>query len=69
VSPVKYKLGFYFPEDDIPHSHSRENLNSYMANYKSNSICAGFRNSLVRAVRNTISYPGSARISIELHRR
>jgi hypothetical protein len=26
---VKYKLGFYIPEDDILHSHSRENLKSY----------------------------------------
>jgi hypothetical protein len=29
VSPVKYKLGFYIPHDDILHSHSRENLKSY----------------------------------------
>jgi hypothetical protein len=28
VSPVKYELGFYIPEDDILHSHSRENLRS-----------------------------------------
>jgi hypothetical protein len=26
VFPVKYKLGFYIPEDDILHSHRRENL-------------------------------------------
>jgi hypothetical protein len=26
VSPVKYELGFYIPEDGILHSHSRENL-------------------------------------------
>jgi hypothetical protein len=26
VSPVKYELGFYIPEDDILHSHRRENL-------------------------------------------
>jgi hypothetical protein len=26
VSPVKYEQGFYIPEDDILHSHSRENL-------------------------------------------
>jgi hypothetical protein len=32
VSPVKYELGFYIPEDDIIHSHRRENLNSYMEN-------------------------------------
>jgi hypothetical protein len=31
VSPVRYKLGFYIPEDDILHSHSRENLKSYIA--------------------------------------
>jgi hypothetical protein len=26
VSPVKYELGFYIPEDDILHSHRRETL-------------------------------------------
>jgi hypothetical protein len=26
VSPVKYELGFYIPEDDILHSDRRENL-------------------------------------------
>jgi hypothetical protein len=30
VSPVKYELGFYIPEDDILHSHRRENLISYI---------------------------------------
>jgi hypothetical protein len=29
VSPVKYELGFYIPEEVILHSHRRENLNSY----------------------------------------
>jgi hypothetical protein len=29
--PVKYELSFYIPENDILHSHSRENLNSYIA--------------------------------------
>jgi hypothetical protein len=28
VSPVKYELGFYIPEDDILHSHRHENLKS-----------------------------------------
>jgi hypothetical protein len=27
---VKYELGFYIPEDDIRHSHRRENLKSYI---------------------------------------
>jgi hypothetical protein len=31
VSPVKYEQGFYIPEDDILHSHRRENLKSYIA--------------------------------------
>jgi hypothetical protein len=25
VSPVRYEMGFYIPEDDILHSHRREN--------------------------------------------
>jgi hypothetical protein len=28
MSPVKYELGFYIPEDDILHSHRREILKS-----------------------------------------
>jgi hypothetical protein len=32
VSPVKYEVGFYIPEDDILHSHRRENLKSYIGN-------------------------------------
>jgi hypothetical protein len=31
VSPVKYELGFYNPDDDILHSHGHENLKSYIA--------------------------------------
>jgi hypothetical protein len=30
MSPVKYELGFYIPEDDILRSHCRETLKSYM---------------------------------------
>jgi hypothetical protein len=29
MSPVKYERGFYIPEDDILHSHSRENFKFY----------------------------------------
>jgi hypothetical protein len=29
VSPVRYEPGSYIPEDDILHSHRRENLKSY----------------------------------------
>jgi hypothetical protein len=31
MSLVKYELGIYIPEDDILHSHRRENLKSYIA--------------------------------------
>jgi hypothetical protein len=31
VSPVKYELVFYIPEDAILHSYRRENLKSYIA--------------------------------------
>jgi hypothetical protein len=29
MSPVRYKLGLYMPEDDILHSRGRETLKSY----------------------------------------
>jgi hypothetical protein len=29
MSPVRYEMGFYIPEDVILHSHRRENLKSY----------------------------------------
>jgi hypothetical protein len=28
MSPVRYELGFYIPEDDIPHSDRWDNINS-----------------------------------------
>jgi hypothetical protein len=31
MSPVKYELCFYIPEDGILHSESRENLKFYIA--------------------------------------
>jgi hypothetical protein len=31
MSPVRYELGFYIPEDDILHSDRRENLKFYIA--------------------------------------
>jgi hypothetical protein len=29
ISPVRYKLGFYIPEDGILHSHRLENVESF----------------------------------------
>jgi hypothetical protein len=31
MSPVRYELGFYIPEDGIIHSYHGENLKSYIA--------------------------------------
>jgi hypothetical protein len=31
VSPARYELGFYIPEDDILHSQCPENLKPYIA--------------------------------------
>jgi hypothetical protein len=46
---VKYELGFYIQEDDILHSHRRENLKSYIVNpdlqmrgYRERSSLLGF---------------------------
>jgi hypothetical protein len=33
VSLVRYELGTYIPEDDILHSHRRENLKCYKCSY------------------------------------
>jgi hypothetical protein len=30
VSPVKYELGFYIPEDGVLHSNRRENFKPYI---------------------------------------
>jgi hypothetical protein len=31
MSPVRYELGIYIPENGILHTYHRENLNSYLA--------------------------------------
>jgi hypothetical protein len=43
VSPVKYELDFYIPEDDILHSYYRENLKTYITNI----LSGDFRYSLL----------------------
>jgi hypothetical protein len=40
VSPVKYELEFYIPEDDILHSHCRDNPKPYIAFTCNNNIMA-----------------------------
>jgi hypothetical protein len=47
VSPVKYELGFYIPEDGILHSHRRENLRSYIFCFNSFKDLSGIWLSLL----------------------
>jgi hypothetical protein len=44
VSPVRYELGFYIPEDDILHTHSRDNHQFYTVNtcFPNNSFAFWF---------------------------
>jgi hypothetical protein len=49
VSPVKYEMGFYIPEDDILHSHRRENLKSYI-NCVWGLNCSSFSKGTVKIV-------------------
>jgi hypothetical protein len=54
VSPVKYELGFYIPEDGILHSHRHDNLKSYtsfdfyFSMYKSHSNGAVYTTSIYK---------------------
>jgi hypothetical protein len=50
MSPVRYELGFYIPEDGILHSHRRESLQSY----KTVGVPAEFRH---KHLLNTSPYP------------
>jgi hypothetical protein len=51
VSPVRYELGFYIPEDDILHSHRHEILRSYIVLWVS---CGGVRQ---RTLTSVSSWP------------
>jgi hypothetical protein len=52
VSPVRYALGFYIPEDDILHSHHRGNLKSYIAL----TVCALSRRCNVSPVKYDLGF-------------
>jgi hypothetical protein len=43
VFPVKYELRFYIPEDNILHSHRRENLTSYKYYVNFRLVDIGYR--------------------------
>jgi hypothetical protein len=47
VSPVKYELGFYIPEDDILHSPCCEHLKSYIV---TGFICFTIRENHLKAL-------------------
>jgi hypothetical protein len=56
VSPVRYELGFYIPEDGIIHSHCRENRKSYIALtggalLRGRNVCRSIQ-SILKAVHN-----------------
>jgi hypothetical protein len=55
VSPVRYELGFYIPEDGILHSHRRENLKSYMV---LTYCCIGKTRGTMFHVNEDRKYPG-----------
>jgi hypothetical protein len=54
VSPVRYELGFYIPEDDILHSHCRKNLKSNITLSYGWSKPPLFRTLCVTCVRVTV---------------
>jgi hypothetical protein len=53
VSPVRYELDFYIPEDDIFHNHRRENLKSHSVQLCDSSRPAVFDTS-VHAARKPV---------------
>jgi hypothetical protein len=64
VSPVRYELGFYIPEDCILHSHSRENFGSYRKEFLGSYFpCSHLKSCL--AVRNSLP-PGIGMV-VDIH--
>jgi hypothetical protein len=63
---VKYELGSYIPEDDILHSHSRENLKSYIivliivASEHANFLSERFGSKSMKGIPKHVErYPGA----------
>jgi hypothetical protein len=60
VSPVRYELGFYIPEDCILQSHRRGNLKSYVASFELGSTVNkdyGFGNYCGRSKGTVPAFP------------
>jgi hypothetical protein len=54
--PVKYELGFYIPEDDIPHRHRRESLKPYCLVLHPLPVLI-MKRSIMGTLIRSISYP------------
>jgi hypothetical protein len=50
VSPARYELGFYIPEDGIHHSDRRESLNT--------QVCKELLASALQCMRNGLAFVG-----------
>jgi hypothetical protein len=61
VSPVKYELGFYIPEDDILHSDRRESLKSYTINFVLGTDVAAGNNQTKTSCDNIACFAVSCR--------
>jgi hypothetical protein len=53
MSPAKYELGFYIPEDNILHNHSGENFKSYIEKI----VSSRFRTPARSQSLNRLRYP------------
>jgi hypothetical protein len=68
VSPVSYERGFYIPEDDIFHSHRRDNLryscSSSGTNFSvSESSCDGLVENRQRIIRGLLVIVSTTELS------
>jgi hypothetical protein len=55
MSPVRYELGIYIPEDGILRSHCRENLKTYISLLPSGKFLC----SLIKVAKVSENYPAS----------
>jgi hypothetical protein len=69
VSPVKYKLGFYIPEDGMNHNHHCENLKSYIVLKVCVSVISHQLTNTVDSLVFTGIFSNNLKISVEpLHK-
>jgi hypothetical protein len=58
VSPVRYELGFYIPEDVVLHSHRRKNLKSYIFRARVLNVAHGSCSAWRHMPLPVLKYPG-----------